>query len=99
VLVLLIGLSPTPFLRMVTPSVDKLLTDHTIRANKAVVVSIDGSEVVRSTRFASTAVKMVMEPGTAVVPSTHRDTLAEGPAPAALADAALVVADNQGEAK
>ena len=100
-LVLLIGLSPTPFLNIVTPSVDKLLSDYTTRSNKVVVESIDGTEVVRSTLFASTAVKMVMEPGqVSILPAAHLDSLAAGSAPAAIADIAIVlVAANQGEAK
>lgn len=100
-LVLLIGLAPTPFLDMVTPSVDKLLTDRSARSNKAVVATYDGSDVVRSTFFASSAVKMVLEPGQA------SDTLAgpftldgAGSLTAVIADTAIVlVAVNQGEAQ
>ena len=100
VLVLLIGLAPTPFLNMVTPSVDKLLASYTVRTNKTVVASYDGSEVVRSTAFASAAVKMVLEPGqTSGVPATHADTLAAALAPAALADISIVMAANQGVTK
>jgi hypothetical protein len=99
-LVLLIGLAPTPFLNMVTPSVDTLLTNHAIRrSNKAVVASIDASEAMRSAFFASTAVKMIMEPGqSSSVPATHLDAVAKGSSPAA-ADIAIVAAANQGETK
>ena len=100
VLVLLIGLAPTPFLNMVTPSVDKLLASYTIRTNKTVVASYDGSEVMRLTTFASAAVKMVLEPGqTSSIPATHADTLAAALAPAAVADISIVMAANQGETK
>ena len=99
-LVLLIGLAPTPFLNIVTPSVDKLLADYTVRTNKTTVVSYDGSEVMRSAAFASAAVKMVLEPGQiSIIPAALPDTLADASLPTAIAEASIVTAANQGETK
>ena len=101
VMVLVIGLAPTPFLNIVSPSVDKLLTDYSIRSNKSVIAEIDGSDIVKSTAFAKSAVKLVIEPGSA---GALPDTLAD----ASFADTTaivLVAADqanhgiNQGESK
>ncbi|CAK7030789.1 MAG: NAD(P)H-quinone oxidoreductase chain 4 [Desulfovibrio sp.] len=101
VMVLVIGLAPTPFLNIITPSVDKLLTDYSIRSNRTIITQIDGADIVRSTAFAKSAVKLVVEPGSAVaLPETLAD--------ASFADTTaivLVVADqvqqgvNQGESK
>ena len=101
VLVLMIGLAPTPFLNLVTPSVDKLLTDYSIRSNKTVFTQIDGGDVVRSTALASSAVKLAMEPGRAPDALTLAHLLKDSANTAAsYADTNIVlVAVNQGETK
>lgn len=99
VLVLMIGLAPTPFLNIVTPSVDKLLTDYSIRSNKIVLTQIDGGDVVRATSIASSAVKLAMEPGR-VPDALALSHLLEDGATASYADTNIVlVAANQGETK
>lgn len=101
VMVLVIGLAPTPFLNIITPSVDKLLADYSIRSNRTVLTRIDGSDIVKSAAFAKSAVRLVIEPGSV---GTLPDTLAEASF-ADTADIVLVVADqakqgvNQGESK
>ena len=99
IFVLVIGLAPTPFLDLVTPSADKLLAEYKVRTNNEVLVSVDGMDVVRSAEFAGTAVKLIMEPGqVSAVSATMLDTLAESAVPAILGDTAIVVvAANQGE--
>jgi NADH-quinone oxidoreductase subunit M len=98
VMVLIIGLAPTSFLNIITPSVNKLLTDYTIRSNKMVITQIDGSDIVKSTAFAKSAVKLVLEPGSAVIlPSRFAENFLAG---ASFADTTIVlVATNQGESK
>jgi proton-translocating NADH-quinone oxidoreductase, chain M len=61
--VLIIGLAPTPFLNMISPSLDKLITDQSVRANKTVLTSIDAGAVTNSTALAASAARIVMEPG------------------------------------
>jgi len=107
VLVIMIGLAPTPFLGLVTPSVDKLLSDYNIRSNKVVQARFDGSAVARSTALARSAVQLVLEPGRAseaaginsgtTAPVT--DTTPDPRADAALAVDTMTVAANQGESQ
>ncbi len=97
-LVLLIGLAPTPFLNMVTPSVDKLLSDYTQRTSRIVVETVDGSEAVKSALFASIAVKLVLEPGRVeAIPAGHLDAVANLEIPAVTEVSVVLVAANQGE--
>ena len=99
-LVLVIGLAPTPFLNLITPSIDKLLIDYSQRTSTVVVESIDGSEMVKSTLFASTAVKLVLEPGrTEALPTGHLDAVARLEIPALTEASIVLVAANQGEVK
>lgn len=97
-MVLMIGLAPTPFLNMITPSVDKLLVDYSIRSNKTVLTRIDGGDVVRSAALASSTVKLAMEPSR--VPDAASLALLEDKTGTAYADVEIVlVAANQGETK
>ncbi|MDL2210211.1 NADH-quinone oxidoreductase subunit M [Desulfovibrio sp. OttesenSCG-928-O18] len=100
VMVLMIGLAPTPFLGLVTPSVDKLLSDHSIRSNKVVQVRIDGSTVAKSSALARSAVQLVLEPGSAgtttdTTPAAVSGTITD----VAPVTATMTVAANQGESQ
>ena len=66
VFVLVIGLMPTPFLNIISPSVDKLLTDYSVRSNKVVLTSIDAGAITSSTALAASAARMAIEPGKAI---------------------------------
>lgn len=100
-LVIMIGLAPTPFLGLVTPSVSKLLSDYSIRSNKVVQARFDGSAAARSTALARSAVQLVLEPGRA---SEAAGINSGTPAPGTRADAVpvadtMTMAANQGESQ
>ncbi|GHV50066.1 NADH:ubiquinone oxidoreductase subunit M [Deltaproteobacteria bacterium] len=94
-LVLVIGLAPTAFLGMVTPSVDKLLLDSAKRANKTVVATLDGQDALRTANFASSAIRLVTEPGNfRELPAFAPD---ESPLSALNDKTRVLVVANQGE--
>lgn len=101
VMVLMIGLAPTPFLNLVSPSVDKLLGDYAVRSNKVVLTKIDGGDVMNSAAMASSAAKLVMTPGRVPDALALLHILEDGgSAAASYADVDIVlVAANQGESK
>ncbi len=62
VLVLVIGLAPGPFLKLINPSVDGLLTDYNRRASRAVVATVDGAAATESAGLAASAIRLILNP-------------------------------------
>lgn len=61
VLTIVIGLAPGPFLRLIDPSVNKLLTDYRARTVPAIVAVLDGSAAVESMDVTHSAMKLMVQ--------------------------------------
>ncbi len=83
VLVLVIGLAPGPFLKLINPSIDDLLSEYNRRSSRAVIATIDAGTVTESAGLAANAVKMLLNPGQALAkPDLTKpapDTISEAP--------------------
>lgn len=84
VMVLVIGLAPTPFLNMVTPSVKTLLSDYKVRSNQVVQRQVDASDIFKSNAFTHSAIQLLLDPEKAVenidapeVPGQNVDSIAD----------------------
>ena len=64
-LVIFIGLVPGPFLRMIDPSVNKLITDYEIRSVKPIIATLDAADVQRGLTNARKALDMLADPASA----------------------------------
>ncbi|MDL2272009.1 NADH-quinone oxidoreductase subunit M [Desulfovibrio sp. OttesenSCG-928-I05] len=67
VMVIFIGLVPGPFLRMISPSADKLITDYESRSVKPIIATLDAGDVSGGLSDARIALDMLVEPSQAAV--------------------------------
>ncbi len=61
ILTIAIGLAPGPFLRLVNPSVDKLLTDYRNRTTPTIVAILDASAAAQGMAAAQDAMKLMVQ--------------------------------------